>query len=104
MNSKLIFVSMPMGGRSGYEIETEFLRVHDHLYSVLDEPFTILDSYFTEEPDDGVKNAGAWYLGASIRALSYADIVYFVKGWQDAKGCRLEHQIAESYGITIIEE
>lgn len=104
MNSKLIFVSMPMGGRSGYEIETEFLRVHDHLYSVLDEPFTILDSYFTEEPDDDVRHAGAWYLGASIRALSYADIAYFVKGWQDAKGCRLEHQIAEQYGITIIEE
>lgn len=31
-------------------------------------------------------------------------MAYFVHGWEDANGCQIEHMVAESYGIPIIEE
>lgn len=30
------------------------------------------------------------------------DAVHFMKGWEEARGCKLEHQTAEAYGIDII--
>lgn len=29
---------------------------------------------------------------------------YFCKGWESARGCKLEHAVAEAYGVKIIYE
>lgn len=44
-----------------------------------------------------------WYLGKSIEFLSKADYAYFAKGWENYRGCRIEHECAVQYGIKIIE-
>ena len=46
---------------------------------------------------------GVWFLGASIQLLAEADIVIFAKGWKEARGCVLEHNIAKAYGKYCIE-
>lgn len=33
-----------------------------------------------------------------------ADVVYFAKGWENARGCRIEHTVAKEYGLKIMEE
>lgn len=31
--------------------------------------------------------------------LSTADVAYFLKGWNTARGCRIEYMCADNYGI-----
>ena len=40
----------------------------------------------------------------SLKLLSGADVAYFAEGWEDARGCRIEHECAVEYGITTIED
>lgn len=101
---KMVFISMPINGRSEYDITTERLKIEEHLNEVLKEPFVIMDSFLREEPDDSVVYPGPWYLGASILMMGYADLIYFAKGWDQARGCKLEHDVAIQYGIPYIEE
>lgn len=44
------------------------------------------------------------YLAKSIEAMSQCDAVYFCKDWENARGCKIEHEIAKDYGLAIIYE
>lgn len=103
--SKTVFVSLPMIGKTAKEIydrQNEAIAKLEELYP--EETFEILDTFIEEGPDEKVKYGGAWFLGTSIFLMSYADLVYFVKGWDDARGCIMEHNVAVAYGIPIVEE
>ena len=43
------------------------------------------------------------YLAKSIEFLDKADGIIFMKGWEDARGCVIEHLIAEKYHKFIKE-
>ena len=45
-----------------------------------------------------------WYIGESIKYLGEADVAFFAKGWEDARGCRIEHECAKEYNVNRIEE
>ena len=47
-------------------------------------------------------NVSVYCLGRAIIKLSEADIVVFAEGWENARGCRIEHTIAQDYGMDII--
>ena len=34
--------------------------------------------------------------------MSDCEAVYFCDGWKHARGCRIEHMLAEEYGLNII--
>ena len=44
------------------------------------------------------------HVGKSLELLSSADIAYFAKGWEEARGCKIENTCAVEYGITVIED
>ena len=44
-----------------------------------------------------------YYLGLSIDAIGRADAVYFMPGWEEARGCVIEHSVCEKYGIEILD-
>lgn len=44
------------------------------------------------------------YLAKSLELLADADVAYFAKGWESARGCRIENQCAIEYGIDTIED
>ena len=67
----------------------------------LGEEVEVIDSFFRNAP---VGEKPLWFLGKSIKLLSAADVAYFAKGWESARGCRIEHKCAAEYGITIIED
>ena len=67
----------------------------------LGEPVEVIDSFFQNAPADA---RPLWFLGKSLELLSTADIAYFAKGWEDARGCRIKNQCAIEYGIEVIED
>jgi len=42
-------------------------------------------------------------LGESIKLMEDADIAVFAPGWENARGCRIEHKICEEYNIYYME-
>ena len=68
---------------------------------LLGEELEPIESFFETAP---INAAPLWFLGKSIELLSKADIAYFVKGWDKARGCKIEHQCAVEYGIDRIED
>ena len=40
-------------------------------------------------------------MGFDIADLLRSDAAYFSRGWEQSKGCRLEHAAAEIYGLKI---
>ena len=62
-------------------------------------PVEVIDSFFQGAPV-GVKPL--WFLGKSLELLADADVAYFAPGWNDARGCIIEHDCAIAYGIKSI--
>ena len=99
---KKLFISQPMNGISDKEILKEREKAIQLAKTVLGEDVDVIDSFFQSAPHD-VKPL--WFLGKSFELLSTADVVYFAKGWENARGCRMEHEACVQYGIrTILSE
>ena len=58
--------------------------------------FEVVDTVFEKGPDNPL-----YFLSKSIEAMSNVDAVVFMPGWQGARGCRIEHQVAAEYGKFI---
>lgn len=43
------------------------------------------------------------FLARSIKDLAKADVAFFARGWEERRGCKIEHQCAVDYGIPTIE-
>lgn len=67
---------------------------------LLREPVEVIDSFFQSAP---VGAKPLWFIGKSLEFLSDADIAYFAKDWQKARGCKIEHERAVEYGIPRID-
>ena len=63
------------------------------------EPVEVIDSFFQSAP---VGAKPLWFLGKSLELLADADVAYFAPGWNDARGCIIEHDCAIAYGIESI--
>lgn len=101
-----VFISQPMNGKSEEEIqrtrEKAIASIRKDLKDFGEEA-EVLESYFEDyNPDAGC--VPLKYLAESLKLLADADIAYFAKGWEDARGCRIENICATEYGIEIIVE
>ena len=101
--NKTIFISMPMKDKTEDEIRQNFSRVKKELtewgYEVKD---SIINP--TKEVLDKCYTPALHYLGESLKILAQCKYAYFCKGWEYARGCRIEHIAAVEYGIEIIYE
>ena len=98
---KKLFISQPMRGKSDEEILAERQKAIEAAEKVIGEPVEVIDSFFEKAP---VNAKPLWFLGKSLELLAGADIAYFAKGWQDARGCKIENTCAIEYGIPVIED
>ena len=98
---KKLFISQPMRCKTDEEILAERKKAIESAERNLGEPVEVIDSFFQNAPADA---RPLWFLGKSLELLSTADIAYFAKGWEDARGCRIENQCAIEYGIEVIED
>lgn len=97
-----VMISQPMNGISDSEVR----RIQNELKERFAKyHIEVVDSFLTEEVDTNLRNKGVFYLGRTIQKfLSDVDAVYFVNGWQKARGCKIERQICEEYGIMILDD
>ncbi len=93
---KKLFISQPMSNKTEEEILSEREEAIRAAKELLGEDIEVIDSYAE------IKLTPLGYLGYSIMRLAEADIAYFAKGWQDARGCKIEYECALKYGIKVI--
>lgn len=97
---KKLFISQPMRGKTDEEILKERKYLITKAEERTGEKFEVIESFFQGAPADAKP---LWYLGESLKLLSTADFAVFAPGWQDYRGCRIEHDAAVAYGIPIVE-
>ena len=93
-----IFISQPMKDRTNQEIEQERKEIIEKAEKYFGE-IEVIDSFFKDAPHDAKP---LWFLGKSLELLSNADVIVLGKGWENTKGCRIEHECAIQYGIKIV--
>ena len=101
---KKLFISQPMRGLSDEEILKAREEILIKAEKKIGEPVELIDSFIEDYPGEINKHIPVFYLGKSIQFLSQADIAYFGGDWRNARGCKIENEIAKQYGIEIIEE
>ena len=97
---KKLFISQPMRGKTDEEILAVREKAIASAERFLGEKVEVIDSFFQNAPADAKP---LWYLGKSLELLATADVAYFAKGWETARGCRIENTCAVEYGIDVIE-
>lgn len=98
-----LFISQPMRGKTQQEIMRVREKAVESVKRNFGEDVEVLDSYFADyKPDKGCTPLK--YLARSIDLLADADVAYFAKGWEEARGCRIEHQCALEYGLNVIDD
>lgn len=101
-------VSQPMAGKSDEEITATRERAVSALegmgYEVVNTLFT--DEWYSKESMEkrGVVQIPLCLLAKSLESMSLCHAVYFCKGWENARGCKIEHEAAKAYGLEIIYE
>ena len=105
---KKAMLSQPMGGKSDEEIIVTRERAMKALEA---EGYEIVNTLFTDEwysheamTERGVVQIPLCFLAKSLENMSLCHAAYFCKGWENARGCRIEHEAAVAYGLDIIYE
>lgn len=100
---KKLFISQPMNGKTEEEILAVREKAIESAKRNLGEDVEVIDSYFEDyNPENGC--VPLKYLAKSLELLADADVAYFAKGWEDARGCKIENACAIAYGIDVIED
>lgn len=105
---KKAMISQPMNGLTNEEIEESRNRAIAHLeslgYEVVNTLFT--DEWYSSENMEKrvVRNIPLCFMAKSIENMCLCDVAYFCKGWENARGCKIEHECAKAYGLEIIFE
>ena len=98
---KKLFISQPMKDKTDEEILKVREKAIESAERNLGEKVEVIDSFFQNAPHDAKP---LLFLGKSLELLSNADVVYFAKGWENARGCKIENMCAIEYGIDLIIE
>ena len=97
-----LFISQPMRDKTDEEIKSERNDIIGKVKERYpDTEIEVIDSFFENAPHDAKP---LWFLGKSLELLSTADIAYFADGWEEYRGCSIEHKCAIEYGINIIQD
>ena len=105
---KKAMLSQPMAGKTDEEIiatrERAIKALEARGYEIVNTLFT--DEWYSRENMEkrGVVQIPLCFLAKSLENMSLCHAVYFCKGWEQARGCKIEHDAAVAYGLEIICE
>jgi hypothetical protein len=105
---KKAMLSQPMAGKT----EEEIIETRNRAIATLKaKGFDIVNTLFTDEwysneamEKRGVVQIPLCFLAKSLENMSLCHAAYFCKGWENARGCKIEHDAAVAYGLEIIYE
>ena len=95
---KKAMISQPMGGKTDEEI----VETRERAIKVLEaKGYEVVNTLFTDEwyshenmEKRGVVQFPLCFLAKSLENMSLCHTVYFCKGWENARGCKIEHEAA----------
>lgn len=103
-----VMISQPMNGFTDEQIKTTREKV---IKALEEKGYEVINTFFNEEwskkenlEAEGVVNIPVKFLSKSIEKMSTVDAVYFCSGWENARGCIIEHDIAKAYGLQVFIE
>ena len=105
---KKAMLSQPMAGKTNEEIvatrEKAINELEEKGYEIVNTLFT--DEWYSKEKiaERGVVQIPLCFLAKSLENMSRCHAAYFCKGWENARGCRIEHEAAVAYGLEILYE
>ena len=88
-----LMISQPMRGKTTEQIEAERKALVEQLEK---EGHEVVNTIFAEETPKDCDTA-LFYLSKSIEAIGKVDGVVFMTGWNTARGCRIEYDVAVQY-------
>jgi len=88
-----------MLGKTEEQIRSERAALVEELTG---QGYEVVDTIFPGFKNEG--NIPVKYLAKSLEAMADMDAVYFMDGWKDARGCRIEHQVCVDYGVKILKD
>ena len=92
-----LMISQPMRCKTNEQIREERAELVRKLQAEGNEVIdTVLDISENKSP--------IFYLAKSIELLDTVDAVVFMPGWQQARGCKIEHEVAVEYGKQVFYE
>ncbi len=97
---KKLFISQPMQGKGDQQILDERAEAIMKAQDLIGEEAEILETFYD---DFGPEAKPLEFLARSIKDLAKADVAFFAKGWDERRGCKIEHQCAVDYGIPTLE-
>lgn len=105
---KKAMLSQPMAGKSEEEIIATRTKAIEKLNSL---GYEIVNTLFSDEwytkasmSERGVVQIPLAFLSKSLENMANCHAVFFCDGWQNARGCRIEHSAAIAYNVTVIYE
>lgn len=101
-------ISQPMAGKT----EKEIVEARNRAISFLEKQgFEVVNTLFTDDwyskekmEERGVVQIPLCFLAKSLENMSLCHTVLFCKGWENARGCVIEHETAIKYGLDIMYE
>ena len=105
---KKAMLSQPMAGKTNEEIvatrEKAINALEEKGYESVNTLFT--DEWYSKDAmtERGVVQIPLCFLAKSLENMSRCHAAYFCKGWENARGCRIEHEAAVAYGLEILYE
>lgn len=101
-------ISQPMAGKADGEIvearDKAIAKLEAMGYKVVNTLFT--DEWYSDEAmkERGVVQVPLCFIAKSLEKMSLCHAVYFCKGWESTRGCRIEHEAAVAYGLEVLYE
>jgi hypothetical protein len=101
-------ISQPMRGMTNEKINEDRDRAIAYLES---QGYEVVNTLFTNEwySDNNMKERGVvhipiCFLAKSLENMSKCDVVYFLNGWDNARGCQAEEFVSRVYGVKQLFE
>ena len=101
-------LSQPMAGKTNEEIVATRERA---IKALAEKGYEVVNTLFTDEwyekgamEKRGVVQIPLCFLARSLENMSLCHAAYFCEGWESARGCKIEHDAALAYGLTVIYE
>ena len=100
-DKKKAMICQPMRGLT----DDEILSVRNEAKSFLESlGYEVINTFFDQSESEGIKNRPLYCLSKALSKMADCDTVYFCKGWEDTRGCVIEHNAAAEYGLNILDQ
>lgn len=99
-------ISQPMNNVAS---EEEILLVKEKATKTLESMgYEVVNTYFDDEwsKKENMKKRGVVqipiaFMAKGLEKMAECSAVYFCNGWEEARGCKIEHEVATAYGLDV---